>query len=592
MTTQTLRIAPGLSVPADITTSATVVYGSRGTGKTHLIAVICEEIASTGGRFVYVDPVGASSGLRFSSDGKGRGLEILILGGSSGDIPVTPDSGIACADLVAEERDVNVVIDISRYANGKTWTVEDRVRWVTDFAKHLFHRQGEKKNPRLLILDEASRFAPETIRAGDREIATCRAALEVIAEEGRPNGLGILIAAQRSARLAKSIAELCDCLFAFRVVGPNSLRAILDWCSDNVEGGHHLKQIRDQLRALPKGSCLVISPSWLNFEGIAQIRRRSTYDSSATPTGKDSRASGAGAQIDISKYAHRMAATIERAKADDPRELKRQVAELTEKLRKAQTPAVAPLNTSAIELELSRNQIRDIAEAGLTQQLYLRDIQERVAWLSEFFEALSKTATRPIVAPSAIETPTHRVIEKATGVRHFDNGDYAYVEESRESRPARNHSDIRGGLRRMLTALAQRPQGLSVGQIGVRASISSKSGTFDTYLSRARSNGWIEGSRDLLKITPNGLTALGGYEPLPAGKDLQIYWQRELNGGAARMLTALCDNPRGITAEQLGALANISPNSGTFDTYLSRLRSLELVTGTRNDLRVSEELLG
>jgi hypothetical protein len=141
----------------------------------------------------------------------------------------------------------------------------------------------------------------------------------------------------------------------------------------------------------------------------------------------------------------------------------------------------------------------------------------------------------------------------------------------------------------MLIALAQRPQGLTNAQLGVRAGVSSRSGTFSTYLGRARSQGWIDG-RGTVKITDAGLAALGPYDPLPAGRELAEYWMRELGGGAARMLAALVDAyPNALTNEQLGGAANISHVSGTFSTYLGRLRALELVEG-RGELRASEEL--
>jgi hypothetical protein len=155
---------------------------------------------------------------------------------------------------------------------------------------------------------------------------------------------------------------------------------------------------------------------------------------------------------------------------------------------------------------------------------------------------------------------------------------------------ASNDTSLGGGLRRMLTALAQRNR-LTAQQLGVRAGLSSKSGTFGTYLGRARSEGWISGSRERLEVTQEGRKVLGSYDPLPEGRELQAYWLGELGGGAARMLEELCRAyPRALTAEELGERAELSAGSGTFGTYLGKLRTLELVTGGRGDLRASEEL--
>jgi len=147
------------------------------------------------------------------------------------------------------------------------------------------------------------------------------------------------------------------------------------------------------------------------------------------------------------------------------------------------------------------------------------------------------------------------------------------------------------GLRRMLIALAQRPQGLTNAQLGVRAGVSSRSGTFSTYLGRARSQGWLEG-RGHLRITDGGRAALGTYDPLPEGPALADYWMRQLGGGGmARMLKALLDSyPAPLTNAALGEAAGISSASGTFSTYLGRLRALELVSG-RGELRAADELV-
>ena len=140
-----------------------------------------------------------------------------------------------------------------------------------------------------------------------------------------------------------------------------------------------------------------------------------------------------------------------------------------------------------------------------------------------------------------------------------------------------------------MIALAQRP-GLSARQIGVRAGLSSSSGTFDTYLSKMRTNGWLDGTRDSMRLTAAGVESLGSYEPLPQGKDLLAYWLSQLGGGAARMLTALVEAyPRSLSRQELATQAQMTL-SGTFDTYLSKLRTLELVSG-RADLQASEELL-
>ena len=87
------------------------------------------------------------------------------------------------------------------------------------------------------------------------------------------------------------------------------------------------------------------------------------------------------------------------------------------------------------------------------------------------------------------------------------------------------------------------------------------------------------------------MDALGSYEPLPHGSELLSYWIGELgNSGASRMLQTLASKyPSAISASEMAEEIGMA-ESGTFGTYLGKLRSLELVTGSRSAIRASDEL--
>ncbi len=339
-----LKIAKDLSLPRETVTATTVIFGGKGMGKTNLAAVMAEELSSAGLRWAWLDPLGVSWGLRHSSDGAGPGVECLILGGPKGDIPIEPSGGAAVADVVVEET-VNILIDFSRKPSGEMWGVGEKIRFVTDYTHRLFQRQGEliagrRREPLCQILDEAARYVPQMIPAGNPQLAMCVAAWQQVVEEGRNIGLGVCLVTQRSARINKDVSELADALFAFRTVGPNSLQAIMDWLGQHVEKAR-IKDLSDQVRSLDVGDCLVVSPGWLRTDRVAHIRPRTTFDSSATPkAGERARtAKGTGARPDLAKIRERMAATIEKAKAEDPRELKKEIAN---HVRKAIGPIAVP----------------------------------------------------------------------------------------------------------------------------------------------------------------------------------------------------------------------------------------------------------
>jgi DNA helicase HerA-like ATPase len=222
-----LKVSSEFSFPEDAVTSTILTYGGKGMGKSNSGAVFLEELSKNGLRWSALDPMGVLWGLRYSADGKGSGIQCLILGGPHGDIPIEPTGGAVVADLVVNES-VNVIIDFSRKHTGEMWGVGERIRFVNDYGKRLYQLQGslidgKRREPIFQLIDEAARFMPQTIRQGEVDAAKCLSTWSTIVEEGRNVGIGVGLLTQRSARLNKDVAELADVMIAFRTVGPNSV---------------------------------------------------------------------------------------------------------------------------------------------------------------------------------------------------------------------------------------------------------------------------------------------------------------------------------------------------------------------------------
>jgi hypothetical protein len=565
MTDRTLRLAEDLVLPLDAITQTFGVLAVRGAGKSNLAAVMAEEFAQAHLPFVVIDPVGSWFGLRSSADGKGPGLALPIFGGRHGDVPLEATGGALLADVVVDER-LSCVIDTSELSESA------KIRFLTDFAERLYRRNTE---PLHLFLEEADDYLPQRPL---RELARCLGAWEAIVRRGRARGLGITLITQRSAVLNKNVLTQIETLVVLRTTSPQDRKAIASW----VEYHGQSAELLASLPGLEDGEAWVWSPHWLKVMRRVRIRRRATFDSGATPkAGLASRRPATLADVDLVAIRTRMAATIERVKAEDPRELRRQVAELKAQLTKAEAsaarrpagptskpveiPVLTPAHLTRLEGAVGK------LDAGLKRLFGFQADLEPLAFglrkvMTPLLEELRVLRVPAPVATLAMPRPTPRV---AVGAGDPTLG--------------------KSGLRRMLVALAQRP-GLSRGQLGVRAGLSSRSGSFDTYLSRGRTQGWIAGDSARLTITEAGLAALGSYEPLPEGPALLEHWLRELGGsGAARMLRALADvYPASVTRAVLGERAGLSDRSGSFDTYLSRLRTLELVEG-RGELRAAAE---
>jgi hypothetical protein len=608
--TRALHVSDTLKLPPDAVAQTLVVYGGKGMGKTNFGAVLAEELARARLRFAVIDPMGNWFGLRHSADGKGAGIEVLILGGRHGDLPIEPTAGAVVADLVADEF-VNVIVDISRRADGKMWSRGERIRFVAEYCTRLYERQGEAMRPLMQIIDEAARYCPQLIPHGSPDLARCVGAIEQLVEEGRNVGVGITLLTQRSARLNKSVAELAECMIAFRTVGPNSVEAILDWLGDHVPKSSWKEKV-EALRKLPRGTALVVSPGWLEYEGLAAIRHRSTFDTSATPTaGKERRASGPGATPDLAKYRARMAATIEKAKTEDPRELRREIASLKAELSKKQSvgsqspgpktvpdPQVVALARrlqKAVEqamkfiVRINAEDFFKAAGESLDQAEVQKAIDQAAQSITKLLERKLDTRNQEI---ERLKREAGRIVLTLKSllasdialdftVRHNEPFTVTTAPAPRRAlaagRPLKDGTTLAKGEFAVLTAVAQHGhQGVSREQLTILTGY--KRSSRDTYLQRL-------GAQQLVEITGGGqifateagLAALGpDFEPLPTGDALREYWLQRLTGGEQKILALLIKaHPKPLSRDMISEVTDYQRSSR--DTYLQRLKARQLV---------------
>jgi uncharacterized protein len=579
-----LKIAHGLTIPADAVTRTFGILAVRGAGKSNTGAVMAEEMFKAKLPFVVVDPVGSWWGLRSSGDGTGSGLAIPIFGGKHGDLPLERGAGELVANLIVDKR-LSCVVDLSTFDSES-----DKKAFLLAFARRLYTRN---EDPLHLFLEEADDYIPQKPM---RDEAQLLRAWENIVRRGRARGLGITLITQRSAALNKMVLTQVETLIVLRTTGPQDQKAIEAW----IEYHQQKRDVMESLAHLDDGEAWVWSPQWLKLMERVQIRRRWTYDSAATPANvraKERRAPATLGDIDLAALQKEFASTIEKAKAEDPRELRKRIGilerEITEAKMTQPARAVERIEVPVFKPEHERRLDGLLEVAGQlrkNQESVLEILRNEPAILQQIVDAIVQLRTAIIPKTAPPPSVSRRVLfGKATGSEPAGTFD----SHPRRERIQQNGStDVAtGGLRRMLIALAQRHRGLNAQQLGVRAGLSSKSGTFTTYLARARAARWIDGSRDRLVITKAGFAILGDWNPLPTGRDLLQYWLGQLgNSGAARMLQAVADAyPRALSKHEVAMASGMTGNSGTFTTYLGRLKSLELVEG-RGELRASDEL--
>lgn len=551
-----LRIADNLVLPAEAVTQTFAILAKRGVGKTYTASVLTEELLKAGLQVVVVDPIGVWWGLRASSNGKSAGLPIVVIGGDQGDVPLEATAGTIIADLVVEEQ-LSIVLDLSRFRKG------EQTRFMTDFCERLYHRN---RAPLHLILDEADSFAPQRPMKGQERLL---GAVEDLVRRGRARGIGVTLVTQRSAVLNKDVLTQAEVLVALRTIAPQDRNAIDEWIK--VHGTpEQREELMQSLPSLPIGAAWFWSPGWLDIFRRVKVRKRETFDSSATPkVGQTIRPPKKLAEVDLTKLRERIAATIEKAKAEDPRELHKRIAELEKRL----------LNAEKVTPVIQRVEIPILKDS-------------EVKYLVKATNTLSEIGTQLVTAAralsSAISSATARKVSVSPVASNGDKPQRApqrYTASNQES----TEDKLPGGERKILAALAQYPQGRTKTQLAIITGYSHKGGGFNNYLSSLRNRGMINRSGDNISITQAGLDT-GPYESLPTGKALLDHWMHQLNKAERAILSMLADlYPNALSKEEIAIRTGYEVNGGGFNNAISKLRTLELIQG-RGEIRATDEL--
>jgi hypothetical protein len=330
------------------------------------------------------------------------------------------------------------------------------------------------------------------------------------------------------------------------------------------------------------------------------VRQRQDAEGRRAPSRAEGSRAGRSARLGDA-----IAATVERAKANDPKALKARVTELEKQLAAKPVQPAAKVETKTVEKAVIKdsqlNHIEKLLDRGdKFGDRIVAQIHELEMWRAQFGQDLNQLRAVAAIArqPQQQFAPNRAISEKPSGAKARP------VELAGSERRSRGvtagetatHGDApacSGALRRIMIALAQHPEGLTDRKIGVFSGVSTKGGSFGTYLSRARGAGWIDDNRGgIRRITEAGIAAVGDFEPLPTGPELAKFWTNELGGATARILKVLIDAyPEGLHDETIGERAEVSTSGGSFGTYLSRLRSRDLLDDLGGRTRKASDTL-
>lgn len=356
---KTLTLAKNLTLPLlEAVTQTIAILGKRGSGKTTTATVFVEELLAAGQHVVVIDPLDVVWGLRASRDGKAAGYPITVLGGDHADLPLEATAGAVIAEFVVEHH-APLILSLRQFS------MADQRRFVTDFAERLYALKGKQAHRTALhlVIDEVDEFAAQRIPAGHERMF---GAIDRLVRRGRASGIGVTMISQRAAVIHKDILSQAEVLICHQTISPQDRKALEAWIEAHDAHGQRAA-FMESLAGLGRGEAWVWSPGWLDLFRRVQIRDRTTFDSSATPkAGQAPVAPKQLAAVDLAALQGRMAATIEKAKADDPRALKARIVELerlnAQALKAAQAGQRVTLMSAGISHsdEAKKQEVREI----------------------------------------------------------------------------------------------------------------------------------------------------------------------------------------------------------------------------------------
>jgi hypothetical protein len=576
-----LHISKQLSLPIDAVTQKLAILGRTGSGKSYFATKLCEEMLEAKAQVVALDPVGVWWGLRVGTlkvdHGPPPGYSIPVFGGMHGDVPLEPGGGALIADLIVE-KNISAVVDLSNFL------LSEQRKFATDFATQLFHRKKTQRSAIHVFFEEAQEFVPQQVRG---DVARMVGAFERLIKLGRNFGIGASLISQRPQAVNKDVLNQTECLFAFQMTGPQERKAIESWIREKGLN----EDIMTVLPHLKIGQAHVWSPQWLRISKTITIAEKKTADVSCTPKpGAKLIEPAQLSQIELEDLSDKMLATIERAKQEDPKALRAEVAKLKaeliaagkivriEKRDRVEVPVLKDGHLDRLEKLLNRislNQFEAVmTKAALPILARLAEVDEALLPIREAMTKLALGVPPPAripVPPPAATRPLPAAPKPA---------------------PPRNNNGAEGGVS---LGVGERRCGVAIAQHGrvTREQLTVLTGykrsTRNTYIQRMRAAGLVSEVGDRIAANQELIEWLGpDYEPLPTGPALQSYWVDKLPQGESKVFQCALSSPDGVTRDQIGELTGFKRS--TRNTYIQRLAARELVIAKGETIVPSETL--
>jgi hypothetical protein len=567
----TIKLAPGIDLPLDVVTQAIAILAKRRMGKSYLARRLVEQLFGAGQQVLIIDPKGDWWGVRSAADGKSEGLPIFIFGGERGDVPLEAGSGALVAKTIVESG-ISALLDLSGLRKHEVAT------FMAVFLEDLYRLKAREqyRTPLALVIDEADAIAPQKPQPNQ---ARMLGAVEDAVRRGGQRGIGVTLVTQRSAVLSKDVLTQAQILVTLRTIAPQDLAAIKAWI--DVHGTlEQQKVLMASLPSLPVGDAWYWSPGWPTDAGIFHRGHTlpiTTYDSGASPKpGQKRQEPKSLATVNLERIREQMAETLERAKADDPAELRKRIAELERQL-KAGKLEPERVEVAVFDERRAAQLHADVFERLGDVEAALAKAKGEIGRLHVDYRKEQAAASEP--RSSSQISPEPRVARQFP--RENSSGRRSH---SSQSGPGAALPKIE---RLVLTALAQCHDRIPMTRerLALMVGYHQNSKGLANALGALRSRGAVEG----LAIKEQGFQELGDYEELPTGDALVEWWcTNKLTPAEARLLRAIKAGRGRLSRDELAEKLEYHPNTKAFANGLGRLRGLGIVEG----LALNAEVFG
>ncbi len=547
-----------------------LIQANSSGGKSWVLRLLAEQAAGKMHTLV-LDPEGEFATLREKFD--------FLIVGKSGDVPVAPRSAALLARKLMELR-VSAVLDLYDLK------LRERREFVQLFLDALMNMPKELWHPTLVMLDEAHVYCPEK---GHGEAQSTEAVIGLLCQ-GRKRGLCGVLSTQRLSKLHKDAAAETNNVMIGRTwidVDQKRVKTILGDVADPTS-----------LREMPHGEFFGFGPAF-NLNGTFRFMTDRVQTTHPKP-GERHQLAAPQPSAKIQKHLAELADLAQKADQEirDMVQAKARIRELEQQL-KAKEKA-----DPEAEKKLKDALANHKAAIGLAEKVQ-KDYRNRLVQINKL-----SIVAEPLILddPEARQSIKDQLVKGTTTGRFScrepnlsNEAKSAIAEEPRASmrEPAGRPTLLRevDGKplpkceRAILTCLAQYPDGRNKIQLALQTSYKHTGGGFNNALGSLRSSGYIQRNGDHCRITAEGLAALGSYDPLPTGSDLQQHWHNQLPKCERAVLAALiAEYPNARTKEEVAAVTGYKADGDGFNNAIGKLRTIGLISGNKEALIASADL--